>query len=90
MELLTSISDILANYPYVLAGIVVLLAVMLAWLVDQVVFAFVKRFTTKTAGEFDDRLLTDGNLKKRPESIVRAWRIRISVLAIEWIRISNT
>ena len=57
MEYLALISDMLANYPYVLAGIVVLLALMLAWVVDQVVVGFVKRLTAKTEGEFDDRLL---------------------------------
>lgn len=54
---MTAISDTLANYPNVLAGVVVLLAIMLAWVVDQVVVAFVKRLAARTKGEFDDQLL---------------------------------
>ena len=57
MDHLSSITDKLANYPYVLAGIMTLLVFFLAWVVDRGVVVFVKRLAAKTKAEFDDRLL---------------------------------
>ena len=57
MHLLSSITGQLANYPYVLAGIVMFLALVLAWIVDRGLVVVVKRWTAKTAGDFDDRVL---------------------------------
>jgi len=57
MDHLSSITYILADYPFVLAGIMMFLAFVLAWVVERGVVAFVKRLAAKTKGEFDDRLL---------------------------------
>lgn len=57
MDYLTLISDTLARYPYVLAGMVVLLSIMLAWVVDQVVVGTIKRLAAKTTADFDDQLI---------------------------------
>ncbi|GAB5561854.1 MAG: mechanosensitive ion channel family protein [Synoicihabitans sp.] len=57
MEYLNTLSDKLVDYPYVLAGIVLFLAIVVAWAVDRVVVVFVKRLVTKTQGDFDDHLL---------------------------------
>lgn len=53
----SSSTTLLANYPYVLAGIVLFLAFVVAWLVDRIVVVFVKRLVAKTKGDFDDQFL---------------------------------
>ena len=57
MDYLSSLTDKLVDYPYVLAGIVMFLAYVVAWVVDRGVVVFVKRLVAKTEGEFDDHLL---------------------------------
>jgi small-conductance mechanosensitive channel len=57
MNHFSSLTDKLVDHPYVLAGIVLFLALVAAWVVDQVVMLFVKRLAAKTEGEFDDRLI---------------------------------
>ena len=47
----------LAEYRYILAGIVLFLAFVAAWVVDRVVVVFVKRLVAKTAANFDDQFL---------------------------------
>lgn len=53
----SSLSDMLVDHPYVLAGVVLFLAMVAGWVVDRVIVVFVKRWAAKTEGEFDDRLL---------------------------------
>ncbi|MDA8528181.1 mechanosensitive ion channel family protein [Opitutaceae bacterium] len=57
MEYLTLLSDKLAEHPYVLAGIMVLLAFVAAWVVDRSVVVFVKKLASKTESELDDQVL---------------------------------
>lgn len=57
MDHLSSITDRLVDYPYVVAGIMMFLAFFLAWVVDRGVVVFVKRWAAKTESEFDDQLL---------------------------------
>ena len=57
MNHFSSLTDKLVEYPYVVAGLVLFLAIVVAWVVDRIVVVFVKRLAAKTRGEFDDRLL---------------------------------
>lgn len=57
MNYFNSITDKLADSPYVLAGIMMFLVFILAWAVDRGMEVFVKRLAAKTDSEFDDRLL---------------------------------
>lgn len=57
MNYLDMITDKLVDYPYVLAGIIFFLAIVVAWVVERVVMSIVRRLVAKTQGDFDDHLV---------------------------------
>jgi small-conductance mechanosensitive channel len=57
MRYLDTFSDLLAESPYLLAGIVMLLTFVVAGVVDRILVGLAKRWAARTASDLDDRVL---------------------------------